>query len=205
MWLTDLSKFTLVCLFTVFCAASTGYAMQPPPPPLNVKKLGELVSDADLIVVGKVGKVEEVETESEKEIKIALDVILNVEKVLKGDVLGETIVIQEAYPSFAVPTTRGPEEKRMSPGQKSVVGFRAGPGRYHGKYTQGNRIIIFLEKITETGAYKPLGSGTYDEYLCEFLIEDDGIKTLYFRFAADVAKHADAEQEFVGLIKRLLH
>lgn len=205
MWLTDLSKFTLACLFTVFCAASTGYAMQAPPPPLNIEKLGKLVSDADLIVVGKVGKVEEVETESEKEIKIALDVILNVEKVLKGDVPGETIVIKESYPSFAVPTTRGPEEERMGSGQKSVAGFRAGPGRYHGKYTLGNRIIIFLEKITEMDAYKPLGSGTYDEYLCEFLIEDQGVKTLYFRFADDLVKHAETEQEFVGLIRGLLH
>ena len=87
--------------------------------------------------------------------------------------------------------------------KKMIVGLRAGPSYYHGRYKQGERIIVLLSKIEGTDRYRPLGSGTYDKHLCEFLIKDDGIKTFYFKFADDVGKYVGSEEQFIGLIRRL--
>ena len=40
-----------------FFFAEIGYSMQPPPPPLNLTQLRKLVSEADLIAVGKIARV----------------------------------------------------------------------------------------------------------------------------------------------------
>ncbi|MCX6553463.1 MAG: hypothetical protein NTZ12_00385, partial [Candidatus Aminicenantes bacterium] len=80
----------------------------------------------------------------------------------------------------------------------------AGPSTYHGKYVQDARTLVLLEKIEGTDKYRPLGSGTYDKHLCEFLIEDDGIKTFYFQFAEDVGKYAGSEKQFIGFINKLI-
>ncbi len=48
---------------------------------------------------------------------------------------------------------------------------------------------------------RPLGSGTYDKYLCEFPVEADGIKTFYFSFAADLVEYVGSEEKFIGLIR----
>lgn len=50
--------------------------------------------------------------------------------------------------------------------------------------------------------YKPLGSGTYDEHLCAFPIENDRVYPLHFRFAADVAEYATPKKKFLDLIRR---
>ena len=64
-------------------------------------------------------------------------------------------------------------------------------------------MLVLLAKIEGTDKYKPLGSGTYDKYLCEFLIENDGVKAFYFKFADDVRKYVGSEEQFIGLIRRL--
>lgn len=48
MYLTTLTKIALACI-VLFFVTRTGYAMQPPPPPLNLTQLGRLISEADLI------------------------------------------------------------------------------------------------------------------------------------------------------------
>ena len=88
-----------------------------------------------------------------------------------------------------------------------IVRSTAGPATYHGKYKEGSRIVVLLEKIEGTGSYRPLGSGTYNKHLCEFLIENDGIKSIeinYFRFAEDVGKYIGSEKQFIGFIKKLI-
>jgi hypothetical protein len=85
-----------------------------------------------------------------------------------------------------------------------IVSSIAGPSTYHGKYLQDARILVLLEKINGTDKYRPLGSGTYDKHLCEFLIEDDGIKTFYFQFAEDVGKYAGSENQFIDFIEKLI-
>ena len=61
-------------------------------------------------------------------------------------------------------------------------------------------LIVLLASIKGTAEYSPLGSGTYDKHLCEFSIEDDGIKTVYFSFAPDLAPYVGSEEDFIGLI-----
>lgn len=181
--------------------------MQPPLPPLNVEKLKQLVSEADLIVVGKVVRVGENEAVDGQETKIELQCELNVVEFIKGHVSNQTIIIREIYPTFAVPTPSIEnvlEMKKVGPGRKTVKGFRAGPGVYHGKYTPGERIMVFLYGSDGNEAFKPLGSGTYDGYLCEFLIGQDGVEPLYFRFSDDVKGRTGSEQAFIGLIRSLL-
>jgi hypothetical protein len=175
--------------------------MQPPPPPLNLQELRNLVSEAEVIVVGKIGKVKEIDSVNGTEARKTLEVILNIEELLKGDVSGKTIVIKETYPTFDSPKT-GPAQGVQGP-PKTIIGLRAGPSCYHGRYKEGERIIVLLAKIVGTNEYKPLGSGTYDKHLCAFPIEGDGIQTFYFRFAADVANHSGSEKKFIDLIKRL--
>jgi len=169
--------------------------MQPPPPPLNIAQLKMLIAQADLIVVGKVTEV--------KETAGTIEVALSIEKLLKGKVAGKTVAIKEACQPV---TTRLPDVDSKDKGEpsKMVVANRAGPSFYHGRYNPGMRIVVLLEKIKDSDKYRPLGSGTYNKHLGEFLIENDGIKTFYFKFAEDVGKYAGCEKQFISIIKELI-
>jgi len=186
-----------ICFILLFSAYG-GYAMQPPPPPLNIEQLKTLVVRADLIIVGKIEAVQETDGDVEATIRI--------EKLLKGKAAGKTIEIKETYKpaSFQKPS---PESKNEADPGKAIVAIVAGPATYHGKYRKDGRIIVLLEKIEGTGNYRPLGSGTYNKHLCEFLIENDSIKSIetnYFRFAEDVAKYTATENNFTDFIKKLI-
>ncbi len=172
--------------------------MQPPPPPLSIAQLKTLVAQADLIIVGKITAVREAEG--------VVEATVQVEKLLKGKRAGKTVDIREAYKP-AVRETLVPESKTEGEPPKMLVRTTAGPGTYHGKYQEGTRIIVLLAKIAGTGSYAPLGSGTYNKYLCEFLIENDGVKSIeteYFRFAQDLEKYTAAEKKFINLIRKLI-
>jgi len=172
--------------------------MQPPPPPLNIAQLKMLIAQADLIVVGKVTAVKETEG--------TIEATLSIEKLLKGKAAGKTIGIKETYQpaSFQKPALESKDESGQG---KTITASIAGPATYHGKYKKDGRIIVLLEKIKGTANYRPLGSGTYDKYLCEFLIENDGIKSIntnYFQFAEDVEKYVGSEKQFICFIKKLI-
>ena len=172
--------------------------MQPPPPPLNIAQLKTLVAKADLIVVGKITAVKETEG--------TIEATLSIEKLLKGKVAGKTIGIKETYKAFNSQPT-APVSKAEGESPKMIVRTIAGPSTYHGKYKQGARILVLMEKIEGTDKYRPLGSGTYNKHLCEFIIENDGIKNIntnYFRFAEDVGKYTATENNFTGFIKKLI-
>jgi hypothetical protein len=179
----------------ILLIAEGGHAMQPPPPPLDAAQLRMLVSEADVVVVGKIGEVRE----TEKTVVAAL----KVEKLLKGKVLGKTIVIEETFKplKFQLPDVGSEGEGEPN---KNIVSSIAGPSTYHGSYEKGKRIVVLLKKIEGTETYRPLGSGTYNKYLCEFLIEDAGIKTVYFKFADDVKQYAGDEKKFIRFIKRMI-
>jgi len=180
--------------------------MQPPPEPLNIQKLRQLISQADLIAVGKVISVTQSEYSKEVEKMTAVSAVLSVEKLLTGRELSDhTITIYETYPApdFLKPPSASMPRDKGAP-EKAVVGLRAGPSCYHGRYEQGDRIIVFLVAIEGTGEYKPLGSGTYDKHLCEFVIQKDGIKAFYFRFADDLLPHVGSEDDFIDLIRALI-
>jgi len=179
--------------------------MQPPPPPLDLPQLKQLISEADLIVAGRIVRVRESECVKGGVPRKGVAAVLSVLKTLKGDALaGSPILIEETYPA---PDLLEPPQRLSKDGlapEKGVVGMRAGPSCYHGRYEKGGRIIVFLKDIKESCGYRPLGSGTYDRHLCEFLVETDGIKAIYFRFADDLLPYVASEDEFIGLI-RLLH
>ena len=186
-----------ICLLLLLVPKG-GYAMQPPPPPLNIAQLKMLIAEADLIVVGKINAVKEADG--------TVEATVHIEKLLKGKVAGNTIAIEETYKpaSFQTPA---PGSKNEGESPQMIVRSTAGPGAYHGKYKKGSRIVVLLEKIEATGNYRPLGSGTYNKHLCEFLIENDGIKSIetnYFRFAEDVGKYTATENKFTGFIKKLI-
>ncbi len=170
-----------------------GYAMQPPPPPLDLVQLRILISKADLIVVGKIDTARETEQ--------TVEAALIIEKLLKGKATGKTIAIKEARG----PATTRPADaisKDESEPSKMIVANRAGPSFYHGRYKQGMRIVVLLEAIKGTNEYRPLGSGTYDKHLCVFSIENHRIQTFYFQFAEDVKKYAEREERFICFIKK---
>lgn len=175
--------------------------MQPPPPPLNLAQLRMLISEADLIAVGKIGKVKKTEGIEEGETRETVEAALSVEKLLKGKVAGKTIVIKETYKTYDSQLP-GLGSKAEGEPKKMIVSLRAGPSCYHGRYRQGMRIVVLLEKIEGADEYRPLGSGTYDKHLCEFLIEDNDIKTFYFKFADDVGKYAGCEEQFTDFIRK---
>jgi hypothetical protein len=183
-----------ICLI-LFLVTKGGYAMQPPPPPLNIAQLKLLISEADMIAVGKINEVKETEG--------AVEASLCIEKLLKGKVAGKMIVIKETY-RINNSQLHSPVSKDEDESQKMIVSSIAGPSTYHGTYKKGSRIIVLMEKIEGTDTYRPLGSGTYNKHLCEFLIEDDGIKTYYFKFAEDVGKYIAGEKQFIGFIKKLI-
>lgn len=197
-----LPKAALLVGAMIFIVLEAGYAMQPPPPPLDLARFTELISLADLILVGKIGEVRETETVAHGEAHGAVEADLRIEKLLKGKVRGDRIIIQESYPVLnpSSPETVG---KGVNESQKIIVGMKAGPSAYHGLYTRGMRVVVLLKKVEGIQAYKPLGSGSYDRHLCEFVIENDGIKARYFKFAEDLSQYAGSETDFLGLIKRL--
>ena len=192
---TKKAKLVLGICLILLLIPKGGYAMQPPPPPLNIAQLKMLIAQADLIVVGKVTEVKETEG--------TIEATLSIEKLLKGKVAGKTIGIKETYKAFNSQPT-APVSKAEGESPKMIVRTIAGPSTYHGKYKQGARILVLLEKIEGSDKYKPLGSGTYNKHLGEFLIEDDGIKTFYFKFAEDVGKYAGCEKQFISIIKELI-
>jgi hypothetical protein len=191
------TKLVFQVCFMLILATKGVYAMQPPPPPLNIAQLKILVAKADIIVVGKINTVNE-RTDTEKTIEAAL----RVEKLLKGKVSGNNILIRETYKNLDLQSS-DIEKKDGDESKKIIVSSSAGPRTYHGIYKKGSRMIVFLEKIGGTDKYMPLGSGTYVGHLCEFLIEDDGIKTLYFSFAEDLQKYAGSEKQFIDFVKYL--
>jgi len=192
----------LVCVI-FFLVPETGYAMQPPPRPLNIVKLRVLISEADVIAVGKIGTVKESESVDGVQKKKSIEVVLSIEKLLKGEVPGTTVVIKETCPIFQSPIS-APKPIDEGEPKRTIIRLTSGPSCYHGRYKQGSRIVVLLEKTDGKDDYKPLGSGTYDKHLCEFPIENDGIKTFYFRFAADLVQYVASEEKFIGLIKSLI-
>jgi hypothetical protein len=142
-----LPKAALLIGALILLVLKAGYAMQPPPPPLDLARFKELISLADLILVGEIGEVRETEKAAHGETHGAVEADLRVEELLKGKVRGD--------------------------------------------------------RIEGTHAYEPLGSGSYDRHLCEFVIENDGIKARYFKFAEDLSHYAGSETDFVRLIKQL--
>jgi hypothetical protein len=197
-----LPKAALLIGALILLVLKAGYAMQPPPPPLDLARFKELISLADLILVGEIGEVRETEKAAHGETHGAVEADLRVEELLKGKVRGDRIIIRESYPVLnpSSPETVG---KGVNESQKMIVGMKAGPSAYHGLYTRGMRVVVMLEKVEGTHAYEPLGSGSYDRHLCEFVIENDGIKARYFKFAEDLSHYAGSETDFVRLIKQL--
>jgi len=145
-----------------------------------------LISKADLIVVGMVDEAQETEE--------TVTAVLKIEKLLKGKIDGKTVVIQEI---------RSPLVRRIPDVvSKDIVANITGSSYYHGKYKKGMRIVLLLKKIEGTKKYRPLGSGTYNQHLCAFPIENHKIQTFYFRFAEDVKKFAAGEGQFICLINK---
>ena len=183
-------------------SSRSGYAMQPPPSPLNLTHLQALIAKADIIVVGKVVLVKKTEEVTKTGKQTTVEVDLKVEKLFKGEVSVKYIHIQESYPgSDSIVTDLTTSKNEVSPGQ--IVSTTAGPRPYHGKYKEGERIIVFLKVIEVKNKYRPLGSGTYDEYLGEFLIQGGCITAVHFKFADDIEKYARSEDKFIGLIIKL--
>jgi len=147
--------------------SNPGYTMQPPPAPLDSPGFQALTGKADIIVVGKVVQVTETEEAAKTGREITVEVTLKIGDLLKGDVSGENIHIQESYPGFdSIVKDLTSSKNKISRGQ--IVSTSAGPRPYHGKYKEGDRIIVLLKVIEGKDKYRPLGSGTYDEYFCEF-------------------------------------
>ncbi|MEE9913559.1 MAG: hypothetical protein K4571_17745 [Deltaproteobacteria bacterium] len=183
-------------LFLILLAvAPGGYAMQPPPPPLDIDQFRTLIAKADLIVVGTVEEAQETEE--------TVAAVLRIEKLLKGKRAGKTIAIREI---------RGPATARQSEAvskdenesSRTVVAQRAGPVYYHGRYKPGLRIVVLLEAIQGTAEYRPLGSGTYTKHLCVFPVESQGMETFYFKFAENMKRYAGGEKQFVCLIRKVI-
>lgn len=190
---TQRSLYLVFGLCLIFIAVTKGaYAMQPPPPPLDAAQLRELVSKADLIVIGKITEINETAS--------TIESVICLEKIMKGKFAGKTIHIKETFKPFQTPDP-GAKDKG---GTKRIVSTVVGPNTYHGRYEKGARIVLLLEKNEGAVTYKPLGSGTYTKHLCEFFIEDGGIKTRYFKFADDVVPYAENENEFIRLIERII-
>ena len=171
-----------------------GYAVQPPPPPLNLAQFERLVSKAELIAVGTVEEAGETEE--------TVAAVLGVERWLKGNGAVHRVAIEEG----SEPTARrlpGDGSKETGEARKTIVVHKAGPIRYHGRYQQGMRIVVFLEKIKDRDRFRPLGSGTYNQHLCAFPIEPGGISTFYFKFADDMTRYTETEKRFICLIERI--
>lgn len=179
----------------LLCFPFGGSAMQPPPPPLNISQFQMLIKEADVIAVGKIDQVHESASD--------VEAVLAVEKILKGGYSGPSVSIRErrnpdhSKSQEAVSTRNG--SKQM------IAASVAGPSFYHGRYRPGMRVVVLLEKVKDTDQYRPLGSGTYNRHLCEFIIEEGGIKTLYFTFADDLAKDAASEQAFIRFIEKTVN
>ncbi len=184
--------------------AQPGYAMQPPPAPLDLVQLRELVSEADIIIAGEILHVKETEIIDGKERSTSIAASLRIKKLLKGDAFGKVLTIQETYPTFhSSLVDSGPSDKGKS--ATPIIGVTVGPRRYHGRYQQGSRVIVLLAHVAGTDQYRPLGSGTFDKHLCEFLIEGGGIKALYFGFAPDMQPYVGSEETFINVIEAFVN
>jgi len=192
----------LFALALFFLFIEVGYTMQPPPPPLNLEQLKMLISSADAIGVVTIDEVKKSETVVGQETRRTVEAVLFVEKLIKGDIQGKNIVIKETYPVLNPSLPAAVPQGENKPGQ-TIIGRKAGPSCYHGEYSQGGRMVVLLEKIEGRNEYKPLGSGSYNKYLGEFVIETGSVKSLYYQFADDLHRFTKSENQFVDLISRL--
>ncbi len=189
-----------IMLIVVF--SNPVYAMQPPPPPLGMSQLRDLIGEADIVVVGEVKEVRETGEAVDGGNRVRIDAVLKTEKILKGKYGKADLLIEESY------TTAGSMGYQCTPAAgeergKVIAGAIAGPAQYHGIYRKGSRIVALLAPIKGSTVYSPLGSGTYDKHLCEFFIENGAVRALNFSFAADLERSARSESEFINLIATL--
>ena len=168
--------------------------MQPPPPPLSIANFKKLVSQAELILVGRVISVKRVK-EPDQPGRDKIEVTVEIKKLMKGEVLGDTVSIEEEIPI---------KKEIKIKGDSKIVGVQVGPSPYHGMYEPGEKILLMLVKNAGKDKYHPIGSGTYDKYLGEFLIKEDGITPLYFKFADDIKKYTGSQGKFIDLIEKIL-
>jgi len=179
-----------------------GYAMQPPPPPLGISQLRELIRRADLVVVGEIKEVKETEGPVSAGKEARINAVLKVEKILKGKHAGGDLVLEESYTKPGSMRTQYVAVAGEEHG-KTITCERQGPAQYHGVYRKGARIIALLASVKGANAYRPLGSGTYNEHLCEFIMENGAVRTVNFSFAADLERYARSENEFTNLVAQL--
>lgn len=203
-WKSAATLATAFVCTALLLVSDAGHAMQPPPPPLSVLQLERLVAAADVIALGEIVEVAEIDAPGAAGEIQATQAVMQVERLLKGKLRGNRLLIREPAYSAAPPVKTSKTAQGSKP-RETIAHTGAGPSPYHGRYRKGNRVIMLLEPTTDGAAFKPLGAGTYDGYLCEFFIEEDHIATRYFELAEDAAVHAESEERFIRLIDSLLN
>lgn len=178
-----------------FLFVVVAWTMQPPPPPLNLANLKKLVSQADVVLVGRVVSVKKALKPDQPTLK-EIEVSVEIKRLLKGKAPGSTITVRED-----IPVRKNIQVK----GNPKVVGVRIGPTPYHGVYELGDNVVLILVKSEgREDEYQPIGSGSYDKYFGEFLIRGGRIKPLYYRFSDDIEKYTRSEGEFISLVENIL-
>jgi len=178
--------------------------MQPPPPPLDIAAFKALIAQADLIVVGEVIHRNESSPDA-GQLSKSLEITVDVEKSLTKNNCGKHISIRESFPAPL------PDKPLPLPGNitkdtagPAISAAKVGPSAYHGVYHRGERIILLLSDTGNACQFRPIGSGTYDRHLGEFLIVNGKIETLYYTFAPDLKRYADSETSFLQLLDSLI-
>ncbi|MCF8142606.1 MAG: hypothetical protein K9N21_01670 [Deltaproteobacteria bacterium] len=115
MHFRNFSRLALAIIF-IFLTVKTVNTMQPPPPPLDFQMLSHLVTQADIIVVGKVVHVKKMDKINGTEQKITSEAVVNIEEILKGSFSDPTIVITESYSASDQKKMRQQESLAIIPG-----------------------------------------------------------------------------------------
>ena len=115
----------LFALATLFLFIEVGYTMQPPPPPLNLEQLKELISSSDVIALGTIDAVEKTESVVGMETRRTVEAVLIVEKLIKGQVPEKSLVIIETYPVLN-PSLPAAAPKGENKPEKVIIGMKAG-------------------------------------------------------------------------------
>ena len=190
----DRLKIKFVPLLLVLCLCSEASAVRPPLKPLDMDNLNKMVAEADVIAVGTVSSETRSKTVHKPRETIAIQAVISVDRIIKGDTSIKTITIDESYQQFS---------SNDALADKGITASTTGPPPPVGIYRKGERIFAFLKSISNSGLFRPVGSGNYDAYIGLFEITSHGITSDRYTLDDAIATYSGNEDGFVSLISRI--
>ena len=169
--------------------------------PLGTKELGRMVADSEVVAAGTVTCATLSKTWQGPLETVIIDAVFRPDRVLKGDNIAGTLRIMESYQEISIGDPQGTSGARPGKGRKARGPSTDPPV---GRYEEGSRLIVFLNRVEGSDQYHPFGSGSHKSYLGLFRIAPEGVTSDRHGFDETVSGHAGSEAGFISFIVSII-